>query len=157
MLERTLSLLLVLGSALGLVSACNKPAPEVTAPVVPTAAGNIGLLCGEEGLVPEVARGLMLAGADILAWPVFTRHPMLEPLIRTRSDENRVYTAAAWEGGGMVATPNGGIATVVPSGSGIAMTAQVNRALSRAKDMAPGTNVVNDRQPQTYAALLRPA
>ena len=130
---------------------------ELASPVVPTAAGNIGLLCGEEGLVPEVARGLMLAGADILAWPVFTRHPMLEPLIRTRSDENRVYTAAAWEGGGMVATPNGGIATVVPSGSGIAMTAQVNRALSRAKDMAPGTNVVNDRQPQTYAALLRPA
>lgn len=128
---------------------------DLPSPVVPTPAGNVGLLCGEEGLVPEVARGLMLAGADILAWPVFAGHPMLEQVIRTRSDENRVYTAAAWEDGGIVAAPTGAMATVVPQGSGIAMTAQVNRALSRAKDMAPGTNVVNDRQPETYAALLR--
>jgi hypothetical protein len=35
------------------------------------------------------------------------------------------------------------------------MAAQVNRALSRWKDMAPGTNVVTDRQPEAYGALVR--
>jgi hypothetical protein len=35
------------------------------------------------------------------------------------------------------------------------MTAQANKALSRSKDMAPGTNVVTDRQPATYGALLK--
>ncbi|MGE0599291.1 MAG: nitrilase-related carbon-nitrogen hydrolase [Dehalococcoidia bacterium] len=128
---------------------------ELPSPVLTTPAGNVGLLCGEEGFVPEVARGLMLAGADILAWPLFRDHPMLDRLIRTRADENRVYTAAAWHDGGMVASPTGAVATVVLRGSGVAMTAQVNKALSRSKEMAPGTNVVTNRQPAAYGALVR--
>jgi hypothetical protein len=35
------------------------------------------------------------------------------------------------------------------------MAAQVNKALSRWKDMAPGTNVVHDRVPEAYGALVR--
>lgn len=128
---------------------------ETPSPVISTPAGNVGLLCGDEGLVPEVPRQLMLAGADILAWPIFRDDPMLDRVIRTRADENRVYVAAAWQDGGMVAAPNGAVATVVPRGSGIAMTAQVNKALARSKDMAPGTNVVTDRQPFAYGALVR--
>ncbi|MGE3073490.1 MAG: nitrilase-related carbon-nitrogen hydrolase [Dehalococcoidia bacterium] len=128
---------------------------ESPSPVFPTPAGNVGLMCGDEGLVPEVARGLMLAGADILAWPVFLDHPMLERVVRTRADENRVYVAAAWHDGGLVAAPTGAVATIVPRGSGVAMSAQVNKALSRAKEMAPGTNVVTNRQPATYGALVR--
>ncbi len=128
---------------------------ETPSPVISTPAGNVGLMCGEEGYVPEVARGLMLAGADILAWPLFRDEPMLDRVIRTRADENRVYAAAAWHDGGMVAAPTGAVATVVPRGSGIAMTAQVNKALSRSKEMAPGTNVVTNRQPATYGALTR--
>jgi len=125
------------------------------APVVSTPLGNVGLLCGEEGLVPEVARSLMLRGADILAWPIFTDSAMTERFARTRSDENRVYTAAAWPLGGMVVAPNGAPMAIVPHGASIAMAAQVNKAMSRWKDMAPGTNVVNDRIPKAYGALLR--
>ena len=128
---------------------------ETPSPVVSTPVGNVGLMCGEEGFVPEVGRALMLRGADLLAWPLFAEHPMTERVARTRSDENRFYTAVAWPDGGVVVSPSGGLLTVVPAGAGIAMTTQTNRALARMKDMAPGTNVVNDRLPEAYGALVR--
>ncbi len=128
---------------------------EVLGPVIPTAAGNVALLCGDEGVVPEVARSHALNGADILAWPLFEAHAMNERIARARSDENRVYTAAAWPGGGIVTSPDGAVLTAVPAESGIAMTASVNRALSRWKDRAPHTHVLRDRVPEAYGALLR--
>jgi predicted amidohydrolase len=130
---------------------------ESLSPVFPTAAGNVGILLGDEGLVPEVGRCLALDGADILAWALFEPNPMAERLARTRSDENRVYTAAAWPGGGLVANPDGGLLTAVPADSGIAMTATVQLAMSRSKERAPGTNVIRGRIPEAYAALARPA
>lgn len=128
---------------------------ELTAPVVATPAGNVALLCGEEGFVPEVARSLALEGADIFAWPLFESHAMAERLARCRSDENHVYTAVAWPGGGMIVSPTGAPLTAVPAGTGIAMAAQANPALARWKDMAPGTNVIFDRLPEAYGALVR--
>ncbi len=128
---------------------------EWPAPVVETPAGRVGLLCGDEALAPEVARCLALEGADILAWSVFEPGPMMESLARARSDENRVYTAAAWPDGGVVASPSGALLTAVPAGTGVAMAAQVNRAFARWKDMAPGTNVIRDRMPAAYQALVR--
>lgn len=125
-------------------------------PIVSTVAGNVALLCGDEGLVPEVARCLVLGGAEILAWPLFEAHAMTERVARTRSDENFVYTAVAWPAGGLVVGPAGGVLTAVPSGSGVAMTASVNRALTRWKDRAPGSNVILDRVPVSYEALVRP-
>jgi predicted amidohydrolase len=128
---------------------------ELNAQVVATPAGNVALLCGDEGLVPEVARGLMLEGADILAWPLFEADPMAERVARARSDENRVYTAAAWPDGGVIISPSGAPLTAVPAGTGVAMTAPINKAIARWKDMAPGTHVVNDRVPGAYGALTR--
>lgn len=127
---------------------------DTAAPVIETPAGNLGVLCGDEGLVPEVARCLMLEGADILAWPMFANEPMTERLVRSRADENRVYVAAAWEGGGLVAAPTGQLLAAVPAGTGAAVTAPVSPMLSRLKDMAPCTNVVTDRQPESYASLV---
>lgn len=129
-------------------------AGEMNAPVVETPAGRVALLCGDEGLAPEVARCLALDGADILAWSTFAAAPMLEPVARTRSDENRVYTAAAWPGGGVITAPTGAPLTAVPAGTGVAMAAQVNRALARWKDMAPGTNAILNRMPAAYRALV---
>jgi hypothetical protein len=127
---------------------------ESESPVVSTPAGNVALMCGDEGLLPEVARSLMLAGADILGWPAFAEGPLHEAVVRTRADENRVYVAAAWPGGAMVAAPNGAQLAVPPAGSQVAMTAPVSTAVSRAKDMAPGTNVVLNRIPEAYSALV---
>ena len=126
---------------------------ELCAQVVPTPAGNVALLCGDEGLVPEVARCLALEGADIFAWPLFDANAMAERIARARSDENRVYTAAAWPDGGVVTAPTGAPITAVPAGTGVAMTAAVNKAMARWKDMAPGTHVVHDRVPEAYGGL----
>lgn len=127
---------------------------EIECPVVATPAGNVAMLCGDEGLVPEVARSLMLAGADVLAWPAFGEGPLHEAVVRTRADENRVYLAAAWPGGAIVAAPNGALAASAPEGSSAAMTAPVSKAVSRVKDMAPNTNVVLNRIPEAYGALV---
>jgi hypothetical protein len=40
-------------------------------------------------------------------------------------------------------------------GRELSVSAAVNRALSHIKAMAPGTDVVRNRQPATYAALTR--
>jgi predicted amidohydrolase len=128
---------------------------EANAEVVSTPAGYVALVCGEEGFVPEVERSLALEGADIIAWPAFAPHEMTERIARCRSDENRVYTAVAWPGGGLIVSPAGAVLTAVPEGTGVAMAAQVNPALSRWKDMAPGTNVIFDRLPRAYGALVR--
>jgi hypothetical protein len=128
---------------------------EAVAPVVATPIGNVGVLCGDEGYVPEVARSLMLRGAEFLAWPAFAELDATELIARTRADENRVYGAVAWPGGGMVISPTAAPLAVAPHGTHAAMAAQVNRTLTRWKDMAPGTHVVTDRIPEAYGALVR--
>jgi predicted amidohydrolase len=127
----------------------------MNAPVIPTPFGNIGLLCGDEGFVPEVARCLALDGADLLAWPLFAPEPMAERIARCRSDENKVYTAAAWPGGGMIVAPSGSPLIAIPADSGVAMSASVSRMQSRWKEMAPHTNVIANRIPEAYGALVR--
>lgn len=126
---------------------------EINAPVIETPAGNVGMMCGEEGFVPEVARTLMLEGADILAWSAFAPDPMTERIARARSDENRVYTAVAYADGAAIMAPTGAPLTVSPRGTGVSMASQVNIALSRWKDMAPGTNALTDRLPEAYWVL----
>ncbi|MEJ5221597.1 MAG: nitrilase-related carbon-nitrogen hydrolase, partial [Tepidiforma sp.] len=120
---------------------------ESLPPVVETPAGRVGILCGEEGFVPEVARILMLEGAEVLAWTAFAEEPMTERVARARSDENRVYTAVAGPETAIITAPNGAPLTIAPYGSGLAMAAQVNPAMARWKDMAPGTNALLDRIP----------
>jgi predicted amidohydrolase len=127
---------------------------ETAAPLVPTPAGNVGLLCGDEGFVPEVGRALALRGADILAWALFSDWNMTERVARARSDENRVYTAAAWPGGGIVTSPEGAVLTAVPAGLDVAMAASSHLALSRWKDRAPATHVIRDRVPEAYGVLV---
>ncbi len=126
---------------------------ETNAPVVKTCAGNVGIICGDEMFVPEVARGLALNGAEYLAWPMWDAHPHGIRTARTRSDENGVYVAAAWPGGGAITAPSGTLVTQVPEGATVAMAAQVNRAFARMKVRAPGTNVMRDRQPELYGSL----
>ncbi len=128
---------------------------ETPAVVIATAAGNLGVVGGDEGLVPEVARCLALNGADVIAWSLFEPDGMAERVARCRADENRVYVAAAWPGGGLIANPDGGVMTAVPEGLDVAMTAGVSRAMSRWKEKAPGTHVFRDRTPEAYGPLTR--
>lgn len=126
---------------------------ETNALLVPTAAGNVGVVTGAEGFVPEVARALALEGADVLAWTAFDAHPMLERVARARADESRVYCAVAWPGGGLITNPDGALLTAVPAGTGVAMAASGSCMLSRWKDRAPHTHVIRDRVPEAYGPL----
>ena len=128
---------------------------ESLSDVVNLPIGNVGMMLGDEGYVPEVARCLALKGADILAWPLFEDGPMAERVARTRSDESRVYTILAPPDGGVICNPDGGVIAAVPAGSGVAMTATTHLAFSRWKERAPGTDVFRDRIPEAYGPLLR--
>ena len=127
-------------------------------PVVPTRVGNVGVLLGAEGFVPEVARSLMLRGAEVLLWPADAPPFDVWAVARCRADENRLYLAVATaptvEGGACVVDPTGRVVASALAGREMACSAQVNRALSRWKDMAPATNVVLGRRPETYGMLL---
>jgi predicted amidohydrolase len=127
-------------------------------PVVPTRVGNVGVLLCDEGFVPEVARSLMLRGAEVLLWPADTPRFDVRPVARCRADENRIYLAVATaptpEGGAYVVDPTGRVAASALVGQEMVCSAQVNRALARWKDMAPGTNVVLGRRPETYDILV---
>jgi predicted amidohydrolase len=131
---------------------------DVTCPVLPTPVGRVGLLAGAEGFVPEVARSLMLRGAEILLWSAADPPLAMLPFARARADENRVSLACAAEpsnnGAAAVIDPSGRVLAVALEGRELAVSATVNRLLSHAKEMAPGTDVVRGRQPETYRTLL---
>jgi predicted amidohydrolase len=131
---------------------------DAVCPVIPTAAGRVGLLAGVDGFVPEVARSLMLRGAELLLWcDAGPALPML-PFARARADENRVTVACAAaptpNGAAAIADPSGRLIAVALEGREIAVSATVNRLLSHAKEMAPGTDVVRGRQPASYGAIV---
>jgi predicted amidohydrolase len=126
-------------------------------PVLETAAGRVGLLVGAEGLVPEVARCLMLRGAELLLWPAPSLGVPLLPLARCRADENRLYLAVAAPSdaeGALIVSPAGQVIAATLLGEEMSMAAQVNLMLSRWKDMATDTNVVLGRLPETYGLLV---
>jgi predicted amidohydrolase len=128
--------------------------------VVETPAGGVGLLVAEEGFVPEVARTLMLDGAEVLLWSAAASGLATAQFARARADENRVYVAAAAPPGAaatMVADPAGRVLAMALEGRELAVGASLNTALSRWKEMAPGTDVVRNRQPQTYGVLTAKA
>lgn len=128
-------------------------------PVVNTPVGRAGLMLAAEGVAPEVARSLMLRGAEILLWAGDDPGLPMLPFARCRADENRVFVVCA-----AAPTANGATAIVEPSGRPLAVAlegrelavgAEVNRALAHVKQRAPGTDVVRHRQPATYGAIVR--
>jgi len=135
------------------------PLGDAGSPVANTPVGRVGLLLAAEGFVPEVARSLMLRGAEVLLWA--SDDPMLPmlPFARTRADENRAFVVSAGapttNGATAIVEPSGRVLAVALEGRELAVGAAVNRTLSHVKTRAPGTDVVRDRQPATYGALVR--
>jgi predicted amidohydrolase len=127
--------------------------------VIQTPIGRVGLMLAADGYVPEVARSLMLRGAEFILWAADAPGLAMAPVARTRAEENRVFVACAGEptahGAALVADPNGRTLAIALEGRELCVGAEVNRALSHIKERAPGTDVVRDRQPHTYAAITR--
>ena len=128
-------------------------------PVFHTPIGRVGLMLSAEGYVPEVARSLMLRGAEIILWAGDDPSLSMLHAARTRAEENRVFVAAAAaptaNGATLIADPNGRVLAIALEARELAVGAEVNRALAHIKERAPGTDVVRNRQPATYGALTR--
>ena len=127
-------------------------------PTVDTPLGRLGLLVAEEGLAPEPARALMLRGAEIILWCAAADCGPALLVARTRAEENRVYLAVASppsapDGASAIIDPDGRVLAVALAGRELVVGADVMPLLARNKRRAPGTDVLADRQPRTYAVL----
>jgi 5-aminopentanamidase len=139
------------------------------APVVETPAGRIGVAVCYDLNFPEVARGLALAGADIVTvptnWPRFPRpegeKPIEVALAMTTAHVSHVFVAACdrcgeergveWTGGSSICDEWGWLlAGPVPgNGRGLLLA---DCALARARDKAwnDRNDVFGDRRPELY-------
>jgi predicted amidohydrolase len=137
------------------------PLADELSTIVNTPVGRIGLIVAADGFVPEVARSLMLRGAEIILWSCDQAGAPMLPFIRARADENRVWVAAAAAptatGATAVVDPTGRVAAVALAERELSVSATVNRTLSHLKEMAPGTHVVRGRQPASYGAITAQA
>jgi predicted amidohydrolase len=124
-----------------------------------TPIGRVGLMIAVEGSVPEVARSMMLRGAEFILWAGDSPGTEMRRFARARAEENRVYVACAAAptatGATMIVDPAGRVLDEALEGRELAIGATVNRAFSHLKARAPGTDVVRNRQPAAYGALVR--
>lgn len=141
--------------------------------VVHTRFGRVGVMICFDLRFPEVARGLALRGADVIAMP--TNWPddvsfLAEHMAPVRAVENQVYLAVAdrpdsergvgFFGGSRVIGPSGGVAAR-GRGSGV-FTADVDLEVARAKHLVkePGVyelSLFEGRRPENYTDLVAPA
>lgn len=119
------------------------PGASAEPPVFETPCGRIGIMIGEDGLVPEVGRGFALAGADLIAWPHRFANSWLEAFARTRAAENRVFVAAAGPAApgmeSLVVDPGGVPMARTFPGVRQATAAACILAVARHKEIVPGT------------------
>jgi predicted amidohydrolase len=135
------------------------PLGDNVCPVVNTPVGRVGMMVAAEGYVPEVARSLMLRGAEILLWASDDPPGTMLPVARCRAEENAIFVACSAaptaSGATAIVDPSGTVLAAALEGRELAVSATVNRALSHRKAKAPGTDVVRNRQPATYSAIVR--
>lgn len=119
--------------------------------------GVVGVMQGGEGFLPEVARGLGLAGADLILWPARQAGPLPELFARTRAAENRVYLAlanpAAPDAESLVVNPEGGIPARTFPGTEQGVGASLVLAAARHKDLVPGTEALGGARAAALARL----
>ena len=131
-------------------------------PVIETRLGAIGLLAGRDALVPELARGLKLGGAELLAWCGSPLHGAAEDaarvIARTRAAEQRLYVVASAgadrAGGAFVVDPSGAVAAESLAGEVMAVAADAHRALARWHRVAPGTDPILAHRPEAFPELF---
>lgn len=122
--------------------------------------GNLGIMLGFEGWLPEVARVLTLRGADVILWPCCFKGEHHEAIMRTRSAENRVFhvvcNASTHAEGGLsaIVNPNGTILAQAGKGLEHAVSSMLVVAEARSKELVPGTDVIFDRKPSLYGRIV---
>jgi len=122
----------------------------------------VGALVGPEGLVPEVGRIVTLQGAELLLWAADADTPRPLDVARVRAVENRVWvgiivpaasSSEVDEPLSALVDPDGRVVVIGLRGRDHLVAGTVNVATARLKQMAPGTDVLQGRQPDTYTIL----
>lgn len=142
-------------------------------PVVETSLARVGVGICYDSQFPEAMRMLALAGAEVIAVPTNNPvvGPQLEPLpgelllASTTAMVNRVYVAQAdrtglergveWVGATAIAAPTGRLLTQRLSGEG-QVSADIDPALARDKQLGERNHALSDRRPELYGALAGP-
>ncbi|MDR1625862.1 MAG: hypothetical protein LBT33_04915 [Spirochaetia bacterium] len=118
----------------------------------------VSALFGEEMFVPEIARVAMLQGCDILVWFDCGRGDFSEKLLQTRASENKMFavrSAGSENDCSLIVNPDGAlVCTTYQEGTHYA-AGMVYTALSKSKEVVPGTNIVNSRIPEFYKELIK--
>jgi predicted amidohydrolase len=129
--------------------------------------GGIGMLICYDMVMPEAARALALAGADIIFVPTlggaaFGDAELSRAAFRTRAVDNFVYLAVAKRGGGaLIVSPQGKVLAEGGEPDGIAVAdidpfggRQAGDALNSQQDMR--ARLFRERNPAAYGLLTDP-
>lgn len=125
--------------------------------------GNLGVMLGHEVCFFEPARILTCMGADVIVVPSGWRAAREQQLFaRERALENKLFVIAANRadatvaGGSMIVWPNAFVAARAGTSQDDYAFSYLNLALSRDKQIRPGTDLMRDRRPELYGALTKP-
>ncbi len=146
---------------------------DVAAPVVPTRHGVVGLAICYDIEFPEVARGLALEGAELIAFPTNWPHdsappdgrPILHSLAAITAYFNKVFVAVCdrsgtergceFEGGSVIAGPDGGLRAGPAADRGESILyADCDLDETREKRTGERNDAFADRRPGLYSAAL---
>lgn len=140
-------------------------------PIIDTVYGRIGVLICYDLEFPELVRSLAIRGVDLICapanWPLFPRPEDERPSeivkVQANASVNRIAVAVCdragnndsnlWVGGSVIATADGYPANELILGTAGSVTAEVDLAQSRDKQVTDNNNVITDRRPQVYAAV----
>jgi predicted amidohydrolase len=133
-------------------------------PIFRTPFGNVGVMVGYEGMIPEVARVLALRGADLIAWPTTWRNPAeFRYVAHERAMENRIVLIAAnrqdsaVEGPSVLIQPAGypqnTLASELPHGRRGFVTRFAQLSASRSKRETNNTDLLIHRRPELYEKI----
>jgi predicted amidohydrolase len=135
-------------------------------PIFRTPFGNVGVMVGYEGMIPEVARVLALRGADLIAWPTTWRSEAeYRYVAHERAMENRIILVAAnrqdsaVEGPSILIQPAGypqnTLASELPHGRRGFVTRFAQLSASRSKRETNNTDLLIHRRPELYGRITQ--
>jgi predicted amidohydrolase len=137
--------------------------------VVPTAEAKLGLLVCFDWIFPEVARTLVLNGAQILCHPANLVLPYAREAMKTRCIENRVFAVTAnrigserrgtvsltFTGGSQIVSPAGEVLASASDRSESLRVVEIDVREADNKSVTMNNNLFEDRAPSLYSALVR--
>lgn len=144
-------------------------APGKTVKVVNSSEAKLGMMVCFDWIMPEFSRVLMLKGAQILVHPANLVLPWGQEAMKTRSIENRVFSVTAnrigqekrgtlsltFTGGSQIVSPDGEILVSAGDRSESLKVKEIDVSEADNKNVTSVNNVIEDRVPSLYSAIIR--